>query len=73
MMAGGTRLSVRKKLLFSLAVFVPFLLVLEVLARLCGYGPAVAPNDAAETPKFDAFEYFTVCDRRLGYRQLFCN
>ncbi|NQU26552.1 MAG: SGNH/GDSL hydrolase family protein [Candidatus Nealsonbacteria bacterium] len=67
-MAGGTRLSVRKKLLFSAAVFVPFLLVLEVLMRFCGYGPAVAPNDPTETHKLDAFEYFTVCDRRLGYR-----
>ncbi len=66
-MAGGTRLSVWKKLLFATIVLVSFLLVLEVLTRLCGYGPAVATN-AVEMHQLDAFEYFTVCDRRLGYR-----
>ena len=68
MMADSTRRSVRKKLVFATIVFVLSLIILESLTRLCGYGPAVSPNDAAETHQFDAFEYFTVCDRRLGYR-----
>ncbi|HUT09578.1 MAG TPA: hypothetical protein VMY42_03710 [Thermoguttaceae bacterium] len=66
-----------KKLLFTTAVFLPVLLVIEAGMRICGEGPAIpvvpAEVDAQEPPtkprELNAFEYFTICDAHLG----FCN
>jgi hypothetical protein len=61
-----------KKLLFSAAVVVFLLVCLELLLRLSGYGPPVAPGAtetaSIEPTQLDPLTYFAVCDPYLGYR-----
>lgn len=67
------KLSVRKKLFFSTVMMVLALSATESAMRLCGYGPLRPDEPVAETPPEDPvppdpFEYFTICDRQLGFR-----
>ncbi len=63
------KLSRRKKLLFTLAVFVPALVLIELGMRLCGYGPLEIAEDGPIDPlQINAFQYFTICDPELGFR-----
>jgi len=67
-------LPLRKKLLFMMAVFLPVLLALELSMRIWGDGPAkpVGPAGPQEAPKepppLSAFQYYSICDENLGFR-----
>ena len=66
----GASLPRWKKLALTLLVFVPALLVIELVLRLAGYGPAggAGTERADETPGPTSFGYFAICDRQLGFR-----
>jgi len=62
-----------KKSLFTLILFLGVMLVLEVVLRIAGLGPAPAPqpidpHSDDQRAMIDAFEYFAVTDRNLGFR-----
>jgi len=67
-------LPLRKKLLFMMAVFLPVLLALELSMRIWGDGSAkpVGPAGPQEAPKepppLSAFQYYSICDENLGFR-----
>jgi len=62
-----TKLPLRKKILFSLLLLIPVLLLAEVAMRLLGYG-LPEPNDWEASLGPTPFGYFIVCDQHLGFR-----
>ena len=66
------KLPLWKKILFSLLVLIPVLLVAELFVRLLGYRPAQGVGVASNGPEVSSgptpFGYFAVCDRNLGFR-----
>lgn len=66
------KLPVWKKLVFAGLLFIPAVLLIEMGLRLCGFRanaatPQASP-DADQPLGLDAFGYFTICDRKLGFR-----
>ncbi|MEE8452220.1 MAG: hypothetical protein V3R99_09905 [Thermoguttaceae bacterium] len=67
------KLPLWKKILFSLLLLIPVLLLAEVTMRLLGYGPAevhvaAEPSDSEPPLGPTPFGYFAVCDENLGFR-----
>ena len=68
---GSVKLTIRKKLGYTLVVLVAFVAALEVVFRLAGFHPAgyeERRGSPEDTPRGDPVAYFAVCDPILGFR-----